>query len=498
MARSNMPCRRTREAQPGRSARPDAVYPRDRPEIRVDPEVALRVAKSEGLRDFSGDGGKSGWRVPALYRRRARQQIQEGHRARPARSGQREGNDRLRAETRRPRPAGARGMARRKPASASLTGSAEAQAAKADPAAGYGGIGSDAAASERAATAIKGTDTDTSTPETGVSTSPAATGAATGDWLDKLKDPRGNANAGLGEAITGLGQAVTGSGAKNMYTTPPPQPVPVAMPAAPVTPMVNPQAVNQQRQQLASAMQRLNSESCTEMAIFASTTLGTSDPSKAMNIKVLEARAQALAAAQAKQEVPTSMPSPWQGASHVFNQAADAFATKRADRQAAQQRQELAALHKSDRARGPEPAAVGRDHRARSGTRQTVRDAGVHGAAERRRCPGPQGGCRRGGQDRRGCGGRARRAGAGAATDGRRQDRGKRAGWPADAGAGCGRACEGFRTQSHRDQGARRSGKRAYRSAVVRQFRSLKPRTWSIPASTTERVRLIRASTAKV
>ena len=26
----------------------------------VDPEVALKVAKSEGLRDFSGDGGKSG------------------------------------------------------------------------------------------------------------------------------------------------------------------------------------------------------------------------------------------------------------------------------------------------------------------------------------------------------------------------------------------------------------------------------------------------------
>ena len=77
------------------------------------------------------------------------------------------------------------------------------------------------------------------------------------------------------------------------------------------------------------------------MAIFASTTLGSSDPSKAMNIKALEARAQALAAAQAKQEVPPSMPSPWQGASHVFNQAADAFATKRADMQAAQQQRRI-------------------------------------------------------------------------------------------------------------------------------------------------------------
>ena len=78
------------------------------------------------------------------------------------------------------------------------------------------------------------------------------------------------------------------------------------------------------------------------MAIFASTTLGSSDPSKAMSIKALEARAQALAAAQTKQEVPASMPSPWQGASHVFNQAADAFATKRADQATAAGRQDLA------------------------------------------------------------------------------------------------------------------------------------------------------------
>src|SRR4029077_18728236 len=78
------------------------------------------------------------------------------------------------------------------------------------------------------------------------------------------------------------------------------------------------------------------------MAIFASTTLGTGDPSRAMSIKALEARAQALAAAQSKQELPTSLPSPWQGASLVMNQAADAFATKRADQAAAQRRQDLA------------------------------------------------------------------------------------------------------------------------------------------------------------
>ena len=106
--------------------------------------------------------------------------------------------------------------------------------------------------------------------------------------------------------------------------------------------MVDPRMAEQQRQQLALAMQRLNSGKLVLMAIFASTTLGSSDPSKAMSIKALEARAQALAAAQAKQEVPTSMPSPWQGASYVFNQAADAFATKRADQAGGAAGQDLA------------------------------------------------------------------------------------------------------------------------------------------------------------
>lgn len=91
------------------------------------------------------------------------------------------------------------------------------------------------------------------------------------------------------------------------------------------------------------------------MAIFASTTLGSSDPSRAMSIKALEARAQALAAAQAKQEAPTSLPSPWQGAGLVMNQAADAFATKRADQQAAEQKQQLAGLIGQIGPEGPNP-----------------------------------------------------------------------------------------------------------------------------------------------
>jgi hypothetical protein len=91
------------------------------------------------------------------------------------------------------------------------------------------------------------------------------------------------------------------------------------------------------------------------MAIFASTTLGSSDPAKAMNIKVLEARAQALAAAQAKQEMPTSMPSPWQGAGYLANTVADAVLTKRADQQAQQQRQQLGDIISQVGPEGPNP-----------------------------------------------------------------------------------------------------------------------------------------------
>ena len=80
------------------------------------------------------------------------------------------------------------------------------------------------------------------------------------------------------------------------------------------------------------------------MAIFASTTLGSSDPAKAMSIKALEARAQALAAAQAQQQAPTSMPSPWQGAGYLANTLADTLATRRADQQAGAGRQRLAEL----------------------------------------------------------------------------------------------------------------------------------------------------------
>jgi hypothetical protein len=78
-----------------------------------------------------------------------------------------------------------------------------------------------------------------------------------------------------------------------------------------------------------------------------------------MSIKALEARAQALAAAQSKQEMPTSLPSPWQGAALVTNQLGDALATRRADQAAAARRQDLANIMGGIGPEGPNPGQLG-------------------------------------------------------------------------------------------------------------------------------------------
>jgi hypothetical protein len=91
------------------------------------------------------------------------------------------------------------------------------------------------------------------------------------------------------------------------------------------------------------------------MAIFASTTLGSSDPSRAMSIKALEARAQALATANAQQPTPQSVPSPWQGIGNVANTAADALLARHADQAAAARRQDLANIMSGVGAEGPNP-----------------------------------------------------------------------------------------------------------------------------------------------
>jgi hypothetical protein len=229
----------------------------------IDPEVALRVAKSEGLSSFrSGVRTKSGAEEPSFgafqlytggglgnkfkketgldpadpknekatidYALRTAAKVGWGpwHGAKNTGIGEFEG----------------------------ISGGA---ATAADPAKGYAGIGSDTAASERA-TRIAGTDTSTQAPEI----PQTASAGPAGDFISKLQDPKTGASEGLSEAIKGLGQAVAGTGLnKDPYATAARTPVPVApLPAPPqVVPTVDPRAAEQQRQQLAMTMQRLNS-----------------------------------------------------------------------------------------------------------------------------------------------------------------------------------------------------------------------------------------------
>jgi hypothetical protein len=80
------------------------------------------------------------------------------------------------------------------------------------------------------------------------------------------------------------------------------------------------------------------------MAIFASTTLGASDPLKAMSIKALEKRqADAMAqAAQAPGITPENTQTPIQGVGHVVNQIADQMNVMRSERATAARREALA------------------------------------------------------------------------------------------------------------------------------------------------------------
>jgi hypothetical protein len=231
----------------------------------IDPEVALRVAKSEGLRSFkSGVVQKNGkeepsWGAFQLYTGGGLgNQFKKDTGLDPSDPANEKATIDYALKT-----AAKTGWGPWHGAKNTGIGEYEgisgggAKTAAADPAAGYGGIGSDAAASERAATAVKGTQTDTSSPE--VAQAPPA--APTGGFIDKLQDPKTGAMTGLDEAIKGLGQATASTGLNtNMYATPTPAPVPVAMPSAPrMTPMVDPQMADRQRQQLAVALQRLNS-----------------------------------------------------------------------------------------------------------------------------------------------------------------------------------------------------------------------------------------------
>ena len=230
----------------------------------IDPEVALKVAKSEGLSTFqSSVTQKSGKREPSwgafqLY------------------TGGGLGNQFQKDTGLDPSdPANEKATIDYALKTAARVGWGPWHGAKNTGIKQWEGIGGDAAtargASDKMATGtepaatdttIKGTDTSTVAPQ--VAQGPAAAAPAD-DILSKLKDPRGGASEGLSEAISGLGAALTGaspSGRGNMYATAPAASTTVPIPITPtpaMVPLVDPRAAEAQRQQLAMAMQRLNS-----------------------------------------------------------------------------------------------------------------------------------------------------------------------------------------------------------------------------------------------
>jgi hypothetical protein len=228
----------------------------------IDPEVALRVAKSEGLSSFrSGVRTKSGGEEPSfgafqLY------------------TGGGLGNQFQKETGLDPSdPKNEKATIDYALKTAAKVGWGPWHGAKNTGIGQYEGISGAGTQTQTASTgtepasadaAIKGTRTSTETPDVVPAASAAASGGATGDFLSKLQDQKGAAATGLGEAISGLGQAVAGTGLnKGLYATAPARvaPVPVAPTPAPpaVVPTVDPRAAENQRQQLAMAIQRLNS-----------------------------------------------------------------------------------------------------------------------------------------------------------------------------------------------------------------------------------------------
>jgi hypothetical protein len=209
----------------------------------VDPEIALKVAKSEGLRDFSGDGGKSGGAFQ-LY------------------TGGGLGN-KFQKET---------GLDPLDPKNEKATiDFALREAAKGGWGPWHGaakvGVGEfeginpeKTAATAAGATPVSEGGAVVASAAPATEAAAVASGGAAGDWLDKLKNSP-ETSKGLDEAISGLGKAVTGS-SPGMYDAGSARVTPVSAPAlsAPaMVPTVDPRAAENQRQQLALAMQRLNS-----------------------------------------------------------------------------------------------------------------------------------------------------------------------------------------------------------------------------------------------
>jgi hypothetical protein len=202
----------------------------------VDPDVAVKVAKSEGLRDFSGDGGKSGGAFQ-LY------------------TGGGLGNT-FRKET---------GLDPLDPKNEKATIDYALQKAS------EGGWGPWHGAKKVGVGEFDGISGgaqaggDSKIPEIAIGSPPASPDAI---QAGPINPPSGSSDqsgmnktalqSGLGDVFAGLGKAIGGAGTNTAAV--PAQPVPVAQPlqAPQVVPMVDPRQAEAQRQQLAAAMQRLN------------------------------------------------------------------------------------------------------------------------------------------------------------------------------------------------------------------------------------------------
>lgn len=255
------PASGTGGARQSRSADPRGLTPYIRETAQkygIDPEVALRVAKSEGLANFQSTvvgkkGREPSWGAFQLY------------------TGGGLGNEFQRATGLDPSdPANEKATIDYALKTAAKVGWGPWHGAKNTGIGEWDGIGGKSP--EQTAVAAAGaTPVSEGAPviaETGTGAniapdaSVAAASAAPDDIMSKLKDPKTGAAAGLGEAISGLGQAVADTGlSKGLYDAAPVRPVaaPVAAAPAGMVPLVDPRAAENQRQQLALAMQRLNS-----------------------------------------------------------------------------------------------------------------------------------------------------------------------------------------------------------------------------------------------
>jgi hypothetical protein len=206
----------------------------------VDPDIAVKVAKSEGLRDFSGDGGKSGGAFQ-LY------------------TGGGLGNTFQKDTGLDPLdPKNEKATIDYALQKASQGGWGPWHGAKKVGVGEYDGI-SGSGASAQGASDGKIPETTIGSPPAGTDTAQTGFAGPPGGASDQSGMNKTTLKEGLGDVFAGLGKAIGGAGANP--ATVPAQPVPVAQPlqAPQVVPMVDPRQADAQRQQLAAAMQRLNS-----------------------------------------------------------------------------------------------------------------------------------------------------------------------------------------------------------------------------------------------